>query len=107
MIKIKIIRTKYAFICIGGIPRIVPQSIIQKDESGYVLTGYDLYNNDNKLPSSWSVERTPLLFETSVPGIFAAGDIRHGSSKRYAVAVGEGAMAAEMIEKYLSLTVSH
>jgi thioredoxin reductase (NADPH) len=54
-----------------------------------------------RLPASWPLERDPFLLETSIPGIFAAGDVRHGSVKRCATAVGEGSMAIAFAHQYL------
>ena len=71
------------------------------DEAGYLLTGLDLIL-DGKLPAVWPLERQPYYVETSVPGAFAVGDIRHGSVRRVASAVGEGAMAVTFAHKYLS-----
>jgi thioredoxin reductase (NADPH) len=70
------------------------------DDSGYVLTGNDAARERNK--DRWSgVDRPPLLLETSLPGIFAVGDIRHGSIKRVASAVGEGSMAVRLVHEHL------
>jgi thioredoxin reductase (NADPH) len=67
---------------------------------GYIFTGPDLMV-DKKPPRGWTLERDPYLLETSVPGIFAAGDVRYGTSHRVASAVGEGAIAHAMIKEYL------
>jgi thioredoxin reductase (NADPH) len=67
------------------------------DSRGFILTGYDL--EDLK---DWNVERDPLPFETSVPGIFAAGDVRHGSIQRVAGATGEGAAAVRFVHQHLA-----
>ncbi len=82
------------FICIGGIPHTAwcPSHGIAIDGRGYILTGSDLLN-DGERPDGWPLERDPLPLETSRAGVFAAGDVRHGSTKRVAAAVGEGAMA--------------
>ena len=89
------------FIFIGATPRSeVAASLVERDPGGFVLTGPDL-RAGGKLPPSWPLERDPFLLETSVPGIFAAGDLRHGSSKRVAAAVGEGSSAVGMVHKYL------
>ena len=82
------------FICIGGIPRTqwAEGSGVRTDEAGFILTGPDLLENGQR-PEGWPLERDPLALETSMPGLFAAGDVRHGSTKRVAGAVGEGAMA--------------
>jgi thioredoxin reductase (NADPH) len=68
------------------------------DQAGYLLTGPDLLRAGAR-PASWPLERDPLALETCVPGIFAAGDVRHGSTKRVAAAVGEGSMAVALAER--------
>jgi len=89
------------FIFIGASPRSdVAVGVVERDPGGFILTGIDL-RRDGKLPQSWPLERDPFLLETSMPGIFAAGDVRHGSSKRVAAAVGEGSSAVGMVHKYL------
>ena len=89
------------FIFIGSSPRSeVAAGLVERDPGGFIRTGLDL-RSDGKLPRSWPLERDPFLLETSVPGIFAAGDVRHGSSKRVAAAVGEGSSAVGMVHKYL------
>jgi thioredoxin reductase (NADPH) len=89
------------FIFIGATPRSeIAASLVERDSGGFILTGPDL-RTDGKLPRVWPLERDPFLLETSVPGIFAAGDVRHGSSKRVAAAVGEGSSAVGMVHKYL------
>jgi thioredoxin reductase (NADPH) len=67
---------------------------VERDPKGFLLTGPDL--------SGWSLERPALSQETSVPGVFAAGDVRHGSVKRVASAVGEGASAIQEVHHYLA-----
>ena len=76
---------------------------VARDEGGYVLTGQDLAQ-DGRHPPAWTAERPPLLLETSMQGVFATGDMRHGSVKRVASAVGEGAIAIQMVHQYMSLT---
>jgi thioredoxin reductase (NADPH) len=90
------------FICIGGEPRTgwAKASGVRTDSRGYVLTGPDLLEHGRR-PESWSLERDPLALETSVPGLFAAGDVRHGSTKRVAGAVGEGVMAGALAQRRL------
>ena len=89
------------FIFIGSTPRSeLGAGVVERDATGFILTGPDL-RVDGRLPRSWPLERDPFLLETSVPGIFAAGDVRHGSSKRVAAAVGEGSSAVGMVHKYL------
>jgi thioredoxin reductase (NADPH) len=75
--------------------------IVERDARGFVLTGADL-TRDGKPPKGWSLERDPGLLETSVPGIFAVGDVRHGSIKRVASGVGEGSVAIQFVHQYLS-----
>lgn len=90
------------FIFIGAEPHTQwLQGVVQNDEKGFVLTGPDLLY-EGKLPERWPLERQPLFLETSVPGIFAAGDVRHNSVKRVASGVGEGAMAVQLIHRYLA-----
>ena len=69
---------------------------IALDERGYVLTGSDVVAAER-----WELERDPYLLETSVPGIFACGDVRFGPVKRVAAAVGEGSMAIAFVHQYL------
>ena len=74
---------------------------IIRDPEGYLMTGPDLLK-DGKWPEVWQLDRAPYYLETSVPGVFAAGDVRHGSVKRCASAVGEGAMAVTFVHRYLT-----
>jgi thioredoxin reductase (NADPH) len=74
---------------------------VERDRWGYVLTGPDVLR-DGKPPPAWSIERQPMLLETSVPGVFAAGDVRARSVKRVASAVGEGAIAIQLVHDYLN-----
>ena len=69
------------------------------DTNGFLLTGRDLMEEQ---PTSWPLERVPSWLETSMPGVFAAGDIRHGSIKRVAAAVGEGSTAATLVREHLT-----
>lgn len=93
------------FICIGGSPNTewAKDTAILRDPAGYLITGSDLLT-DAKLPECWPLVRDPYFLETSVPGSFAAGDVRHRSVKRVASAVGEGAMAVTFAHKYLEET---
>ena len=89
------------FIFIGTQPRTdLVKGLVECDPAGFVLTGPDLYK-DGSWPKSWTLKREPLLLETSSPGIFAAGDVRHGSIKRVASAVGEGSISVALTHAYL------
>jgi len=95
--------TKWLFVCIGGDPRTewAIEAGLVRDDSGYLVTGPDLLS-DGKAPQSWPLRRSPYFLETNVPGMFAAGDVRHGSVKRCASAVGEGAMSVMFVHRYLA-----
>jgi thioredoxin reductase (NADPH) len=90
------------FVFIGAAPVTawLPQSIM-RDEKGFILAGPDL-RKDGKLPEVWTEKRDPFLLETSVPGVFVAGDVRAGSVKRVASAVGEGSIAVQFMHQYLA-----
>ena len=75
--------------------------MVERDDAGFVLTGVDLLT-DGKRPDGWRLDRDPYWLETSVPGIFAAGDVRARSVKRIASAVGEGSMAVQFVHQYLA-----
>ncbi len=90
------------FVFIGAAPVTAwLPSCILRDDKGFLLAGPDL-RNDGKLPESWHEQREPFLLESSVPGVFVAGDVRHGSVKRVASAVGEGSIAVQFIHQYLA-----
>lgn len=89
------------FAFIGALPRTDwVAGVVERDPQGFILSGHDLIVNGQR-PRGWSVNRDPYWLETSVPGIFAAGDVRHRSIKRIASAVGEGAMAVQFVHQYL------
>jgi thioredoxin reductase (NADPH) len=88
------------FVMIGGEPRTDWLAGVERDDRGYILTGHDLLGPDGR-PAGWPLRRPPLLLETSIPGVFAAGDVRHRSVKRVASAVGEGAVAVQLVHQYL------
>lgn len=88
------------FIFIGAVPRTDwLDGVVSRDHRGFVLTGRNLTLRD--LPS-WPLDRAPYMYEASIPGIFAAGDVRYGSVKRVASAVGEGSIAVSVVHRYLS-----
>jgi len=100
--KIERVPANAMFIFIGALPRTDwLADIVERDERGFILTGPDLIR-DKQRPKGWALDRDPFLLETNVPGIFAVGDVRHGSVKRVASGVGEGSVAVQFIHQYLS-----
>jgi thioredoxin reductase (NADPH) len=90
------------FIFIGAAPRTDwLEGVVERDKHGFILTGPELIV-DGKPPRGWQLDRQPYLLESSVPGVFAVGDVRQGSIKRVATSVGEGAMAVAMVHQYLA-----
>ncbi|MCL4301775.1 MAG: FAD-dependent oxidoreductase [Anaerolineae bacterium] len=89
------------FIYIGVQPHTswLPPTIL-RDKQGFILTGTD-FTQDGRLPETWQLARAPLQLETSMPGVFAVGDVRHGSVKRVASSVGEGGIAIQYVHEYL------
>jgi thioredoxin reductase (NADPH) len=97
------VETSWLFVFIGAAPCTDwLGKEVQRDENGFVLTGPDLLI-EGQLRADWPLERQPYFLETSVPGVFAAGDVRGQSVKRVASAVGEGAMAVALVHRYLEL----
>jgi thioredoxin reductase (NADPH) len=97
--------TNALFIFIGALPHTEwLEDVVKRDDYGFILTGPDLphSNGAGRLPGDWPLDRDPFWLESSQPGIFAAGDVRHGSVKRVAAGVGEGATAVQFIHQYLS-----
>jgi thioredoxin reductase (NADPH) len=96
-------KTNWLFVCIGGDPRTewAIEAGLVRDDAGYLVTGPDLLR-DGKPPDGWPLNRNPYFLETNMPGMFAAGDVRHGSVKRCASAVGEGAMSVMFVHRYLA-----
>jgi thioredoxin reductase (NADPH) len=89
------------FVFIGAMPHTdIVAGVVERDEDGFILTGQDLIR-EGRRPRNWKPRRDPFLMETSVPGIFAAGDVRHGVIRRVASAVGQGAVAVSLVHKYL------
>jgi thioredoxin reductase (NADPH) len=93
---------------IGQAPRTAwAEGLLARDAQGFLLTGPDLTAPGASGapgaagPGGWPLARAPLFLETSVPGVFAAGDVRHGTAKRVASAVGEGALAVQLVHQYL------
>lgn len=100
--KIERVPAASMFIFIGALPRTDwLGEHIARDDRGFILTGSDLMQGGER-PKGWSLERDPFLLETNIPGIFAVGDVRHGSVKRVASGVGEGSVAVQFIHQYLS-----
>ncbi|MFL9898002.1 NAD(P)/FAD-dependent oxidoreductase [Paraburkholderia fungorum] len=99
----QIVPLELLFVCIGGAPNTnwAKDTAIVRDRNGYLVTGSDLMEFP-QFEKSWPLERRPYFLETSVPGSFAAGDVRYGSIKRVASAVGEGAMAVTFVHRYLA-----
>ncbi len=96
------IDTGHVFVLIGGVPNTdwASETTIARDRNGYLITGPDLLT-DGRPPAHWPLKRLPALLETSVPGSFAVGDVRFGSTKRVASAVGEGAIAVHLVHQWL------
>jgi thioredoxin reductase (NADPH) len=100
--KVERVPASSMFIFIGALPRTDwLAGVIERDERGFILTGADLMQAGER-PKGWALDRDPFLLETNVPGIFAVGDVRHGSVKRVASGVGEGSVAVQFIHQYLS-----
>lgn len=97
------VTTARLFVCIGGLPNTewAKETPIIRDALGFLITGADLLN-DGIPPEGWPLARAPYHLETSVPGSFAAGDVRSGSVKRLATAVGEGGMAITFVHRHLA-----
>jgi thioredoxin reductase (NADPH) len=89
------------FIFVGAVPHSdFVEGVVARNDRGFVMTGPDVFV-EGKRPSTWNLDRDPMPMETSVPGIFAAGDVRHGVVRRVASAVGQGSVAISMIHQYL------
>jgi thioredoxin reductase (NADPH) len=94
--------THSLFIFIGAEPRTGwLDGLVERDAHGFLLAGRDLIH-DGKLPAGWNLDREPFLLESSVPGVFVAGDVRHGSVKRVASGVGEGSITVSFVHQHLA-----
>ena len=99
--EVETVPTNSLFIFIGAAPKTDwLDGLVARDERGFILSGPDMMR-DGKRPKGWRPDRDPFLLETSVPGVFVAGDVRHGSIKRCASAVGEGSIAVQFVHQYL------
>jgi thioredoxin reductase (NADPH) len=100
--RVETVEASGLFVFIGAAPCTEwLRGVVERDEHGFLLTGRVLVKGSRR-PSGWQVGRDPYLLETSVPGIFAAGDVRADSVKRVAAAVGEGSIAVHFIHQYLA-----
>jgi thioredoxin reductase (NADPH) len=91
------------FVLVGGVPHTgwLPPAL-RRDNQGYIVTGRDLTDGDPSVGGGWPLDREPLPLETSIPGVFTAGDVRHGAEKRIAAAVGEGSIVVRYVHEYLA-----
>jgi thioredoxin reductase (NADPH) len=90
------------FLLIGALPfTLGVEGWLRRDEHGFLVTGQDVVTDSRD--TWWKLSRDPYPLESSQPGVFVAGDLQRGSTKRVASAVGEGAMAASLIHRYLAL----
>ena len=97
------LRADALFVLIGGAPMTTRAAgLLLRDEQGFVMTGADVLSGDDGSAPSWPLDRSPYFLESSRPGVFVAGDARLGSIKRVASAVGEGAMAVQLVHRYLA-----
>lgn len=98
---VETVPAKGLFLFIGAVPHSdMVADVVERNNAGFIPTGSDLQKN-GRWPKSWKLKRDPYYLETSVPGIFAVGDIRQGATRRVASAVGEGAIAVRLVHQYL------
>jgi len=89
------------FLFIGAVPHSgIVSGIVELSDAGFIYTGPDLFH-DRRRPKNWALKRDPFLMETNIPGIFAAGDVRHNAVRRVASAVGQGSVTISFVHKYL------
>jgi thioredoxin reductase (NADPH) len=89
------------FIFIGAVPHTeLVAGVVERNRAGFIITGPDLIH-EGRRPKGWTLKRDPYFLETSVPGIFAPGDVRQGAVRRVASAVGQGAIAISLLHQYL------
>jgi thioredoxin reductase (NADPH) len=105
--EVQTVPTTSLFIFIGAVPRTEwLDGIVERDERGFIKTGPDLKQTGETglrhRPKGWKLDRDPYLLETNVPGVFAVGDVRHGSVKRVASGVGEGSICVQFVHQYLA-----
>lgn len=97
----EVIPTPALFLFIGAVAHTdLVANLVERNEAGFIITGSDLLRAGRR-PANWTPQRDPYLLETSVPGIFAAGDVRHDVVRRVASAVGQGAIAVSLVHQYL------
>ncbi len=97
----KVVDCPALFVFIGAMPHTeMVAGVVERNRAGFILTGPDLFQGGRR-PKGWTLKRDPFLLETSVPGIFAAGDVRQGAIRRVASAVGQGANAVNFVHQYL------
>ena len=99
--QIEIVDADALFVLIGGVPTSGRVKWARRDDAGFFLTGPDVLADGGR-GTWWTLEREPMFLESSSPGIFFAGDVRHGSIDRVASAVGEGAMAVQQVHRFLA-----
>jgi thioredoxin reductase (NADPH) len=99
--EVETVPTPAVFVFIGATPHTeLVRGLVKLSEAGFVLTGHDLVSQGTR-PAGWRLERYPFDMETNVPGVFAAGDVRHGVVRRVASAVGQGAAVVSLVHEYL------
>ncbi|MGV0025346.1 NAD(P)/FAD-dependent oxidoreductase [Phormidesmis priestleyi] len=105
--EVQTVPTTSLFIFIGAVPRTDwLDGVVERDDRGFIKTGPDLKQTGeaglSHRPKGWNLDRDPCLLETNVPGVFAVGDVRHGSVKRVASGVGEGSICVQFVHQYLA-----